>query len=56
MTWISKVLLPGLLDRNVTVEFLQTILSCVMVNNENAFFHIRPFGTFKHGNRCCGSL
>lgn len=51
-----RSIIPGLLDCNVAAEFLQTILSCVMVNDENTFFHIRPFGTLKYSNRCRGSL
>lgn len=38
---------PGLLHSYIAVEFFQSVLSCVMVHNEDALFHVRPFGSFE---------
>lgn len=38
---------PGLLHGYVAVEFFQSVLSCVMVHNEDALFHVRPLGSLE---------
>lgn len=38
---------PGLLHSYVTVEFFQSVLSGVMVHDEDALLHVRPLGSFE---------
>ena len=47
---------PGLFDCYVAVEFLQAVLSGVVVHNEDAFFHVGPLGSFEDRDRGGGTL
>lgn len=38
---------PGLLHSYVTVEFFQSVLSSVMVHDEDALLHVRPLGSLE---------
>lgn len=38
---------PGLLHSYVTVEFFQSVLSGVMVHDEDALLHVRPLGSLE---------
>lgn len=38
---------PGFLHSYVAVEFLQSVLSCIMVHNQDALFHVRPLGSLE---------
>lgn len=42
---------PGLLHSDVAVELLQSVLSCVVVHDEDALFHVRPLRALENCNR-----
>lgn len=39
---------PGLLHSYIAVEFFQSVLSSVMVHNQDALLHVRPLGSLEN--------
>lgn len=47
---------PGLLHGYIAIEFFQPVLSSVVVDNQDALFHVRPLGSLEDGDRSARTL